>query len=108
MVRSGKVEAVVAISSLILALSIAGFSSTGRSTPFITPFDQYGRINWEAEQARLDNFAIQLMNDRDSVGYIFIYDGSDLCEGEAQARAIRAKTYLVERRGVPWNRVIWR
>jgi hypothetical protein len=101
-------ELALAIAGLVFVVSVAGFSSSRQSGPFITPFDQYGRINWEAEEARLDNFAIQLLNDPDSVGYIFIYDGNDLCDGEAQARAIRAKTYLVERRGIPWNRVIWR
>ncbi len=45
-------------------------------------FDEYGRIRWEDEQARLDNFAIQVTNE--------------------------AKNYIVEHRGVPWNRVIWR
>jgi hypothetical protein len=71
-------------------------------------FDQYGRIKWEDEQARLDNFAIQLMNEPDLIGYIFVYDGNDICAGEAQARAMRAKRYVVEHRGVKWNRVIWR
>jgi hypothetical protein len=71
-------------------------------------FDQYGRINWEDEQAHLDNFAIQLMNEPDLIGYIFVYDGNNICAGEAQARAMRAKRYVVEHRGVQWNRVIWR
>jgi hypothetical protein len=78
------------------------------SSPVDRFFDQYGRISWENEQARLDNFAIQLMNDPDSIGYIFVYDANNLCAGEAQARAVRAKRYVVEYRGVPWNRVIWR
>ena len=71
-------------------------------------FDEYGRIRWEDEQARLDNFAIQVTNESDSIGYIFVYDGENVCVGEAQARAVRAKNYIVEYRGVPWNRVIWR
>jgi len=48
------------------------------------------------------------MNDPDLIGYIFVYDGNNVCAGEAQARAIRAKRYVVEHRGVQWNRVIWR
>ena len=101
-------RSMLVILGLVFALYVTDFSSNRRVGPLTTPFDRYGRINWEAEEAHLDNFAIQLLNDPDSVGYIFIYDGNDLCEREAQARAIRAKTYLVERRGVPWNRVIWR
>ncbi len=71
-------------------------------------FDQYSNIRWEDEKARLDNFAIQLQNDPDVVGYIFVNDGKAMCAGEAQARAVRAKRYVVEHRGVPWSRVIWR
>src|SRR5258707_2875439 len=71
-------------------------------------FDEYGLIRWEDEHARLDNFAIQVTNESDSIGYIFVYDGENVCVGEAQARAVRAKNFIVEHRGVPWNRVIWR
>jgi hypothetical protein len=71
-------------------------------------FDQYGNIRWNDEKARLDNFAIQLMHESDLLGYIFVHDGKDMCSGEAQARAMRAKRYVVETRNVPWNRVIWR
>jgi hypothetical protein len=65
-------------------------------------------IRWEDEKARLDNFAVQLMNYPELVGYIFVNDGKQICKGEAQARAMRAKRYVVEHRRVPWNRVIWR
>jgi hypothetical protein len=73
-----------------------------------SPFDEYGEISWEDEKPRLDNFAIQLQQDSDLIGYVLVYDAAGGCAGEAQARAIRAKRYVVERRGVPWNRVIWR
>jgi hypothetical protein len=71
-------------------------------------FDQYGLIRWGDEQAHLDNFAIQLQNEPDDIGYIFVYDGNDVCEGEARARAIRAREYVVKYRGLGWNRVMWR
>ena len=71
-------------------------------------FDDYGPISWKDERFRLDNFAIQVLNDEKSVGYIFVCRKVDGCPGEAQARAIRAKRYVVEHGGVPWNRVIWR
>jgi hypothetical protein len=73
-----------------------------------TPFDSYLAIPWEDEQARLDNFAIQLQNYPQALGFILVFDKSDGCPGEARARAERAKRYVVEHRGVPWNRVIWR
>ena len=71
-------------------------------------FDEYGLIRWGDEQARLDNFAIQLLNEPSAIGYIFVYDGNNVCAGEARARAIRARKYVVEYRKVPWNRVMWR
>jgi hypothetical protein len=71
-------------------------------------FDEYGLIRWEDEKARLDNFAIQIQNDPEIIGYVFVFDGNDVCEGEAKARAIRARDYVVNYRGIPWNRVMWR
>jgi hypothetical protein len=79
--------------------------SNARSQPRRN-FDEYGLIRWGDEQARLDNFAIQLQNEPDAVGYIFVYDGNNVCEGEA--RAVRARDYVVNYCGLAWNRVMWR
>jgi len=70
--------------------------------------DDYGAIRWEDEKARLDNYSIQLHHEKALIGYIFVFAQDGGCPGEAQARAIRAKRYIVEHRGVPWNQVIWR
>lgn len=67
-----------------------------------------GKINWETEEAYLDNFAVQVMNDPGLIGYIVVYSGKDSCAGEAAGRGIEMRKYLVERRGVPWNRVMWK
>jgi hypothetical protein len=80
----------------------------GHYKPAYSLFDEYGEISWEDEMPRLDNFAIQLQHDPDLIGYILVYDAAGGCLGEAQARATRAKRYVVEHRGVEWNRVIWR
>ncbi|HTG93177.1 MAG TPA: hypothetical protein VL866_11350 [Pyrinomonadaceae bacterium] len=71
-------------------------------------FEQYGAIKWEDERALLDNFAIQVLRDPNLIGYILVFDDIGGCPGEAQARAIRAKRYLMEIRNVPSDRVIWR
>ena len=71
-------------------------------------FDSYGAVHWEDEKARLNNFAIALHNYEKAVGCILVYDAVGGCPGEATARAIRAKRYITEHRGVPWNRVMWR
>ncbi|MGH9871724.1 MAG: hypothetical protein ACRD9S_04565 [Pyrinomonadaceae bacterium] len=66
-------------------------------------FDEYGNIKFNDEKARLDNYAIQLQNQPGSQGYIIAYG---TCEGEAQARADRAKDYLVNTRGIDAGRLV--
>ena len=92
----------------LLALSSLLYAAEPAAPPN-SPFDSYGTyVNWENEKARLDNFAIAIQNYDKALGFILVYDKTGGCTGEAQARAERAKRYLVEHRGVPWNRVVWR
>jgi hypothetical protein len=80
-------------------------SCTTQVRPAIVPptkFDEYGNIKFNDEKARLDNYAIQLQNQPGSQGTIIAY-GS--CAGEAQARADRAKDYLVNTRGIEAGRI---
>jgi hypothetical protein len=97
---------------LILALSIIASSQDRRLVPekdyIVEPIDTYGDLSWENETARLDNFAIRLLNDKRLIGYVTVYAGKEGCVGYAQARGMRAKKYLVEHRGVDWDRVIWK
>jgi hypothetical protein len=91
-----------------LVLSLGARNSASLPLPN-RAFDEYGRICWEYEKARLDNFAIALLNDNPTtLGHIIVYDGKRACRGEAIARAIRAKKYLVGYRNVPANRVVFR
>jgi len=69
-------------------------------------FDEYGNIAFNDEKARLDNFAIQLQNEPGAQGYIIAYGGRRGRTGEAQARADRAKDYLVNTRGLDPGRVV--
>ena len=100
---------VLIITSLLCVLGASSLLSVSEfAAPPNSPFDSYGTPRWEDEKARLDNFAIQLQNYEKALGFILIYDKSGGCPGEAQARAIRAKRYIVEHRGVRANQVIWR
>jgi hypothetical protein len=69
-------------------------------------FDEYGDIRFEDEKARLDNFAIQLFNQKSATGYIFAYAGKQTYEGEAAERLLRAKNYLVKVRDMDPARII--
>jgi hypothetical protein len=68
-------------------------------------FDEYGDIRFNDEKARLDNYAIQLQNEPGSTGYIVVYAARTGPAGQAQARADRAKDYLVNTRGIDAARI---
>ncbi len=87
--------------------AIGGDTFSGRADePWISHYR--GDIEAETEMAYLDFFSIHIMNDPHLIGYILIYSGEDSCPGEAEARALRMKDYLMQVRGVPWDKVMWR
>jgi hypothetical protein len=69
-------------------------------------FDEYGNIGFENEQARLDNFAVELQNWPEGKGYIIAYGGRRTRSGEARKRAERAKGYLTTVRNIPAKQVV--
>jgi len=77
-------------------------------TPIADPFDHYGNVSWESEMARLDNYAIAIENDPRMIAEIAVFGDKNGCSLNAQLRALRAKNYLVRRRGIDPNRIIWR
>ena len=92
---------------VVFAVCFLPFSQHGAATPPITPFDEYGNICWQDEQARLNNFAIQLQNNPNLIGYIVIYAGRVSCRGEANYRGTRARNWVLKR-GVESKRVIFK
>jgi hypothetical protein len=98
------VTATVDVSGLDPSCSRTASCSTSVKALIIPPskFDEYGNIKFNDEKARLDNYAIQLQNAPGSMGYIIAYG---TCAGEAQARADRAKDYLVNTRGIDAGRL---
>ena len=98
----------VLLLAVLLLVPVGSHATATRVTPDVFWFDTYGDIRWEDEKARLDNFVIQLFNEPKYTGYIYIYVGRHSCRGEAVARAIRARRYLLNVRHLPWNRLAWR
>jgi hypothetical protein len=103
----------VKIIGCVMTMFLSFMIPLGARTPatpssFNSPFDEYGAICWDEEKARLDNFAIQLLNDDGVLGQIIVYDGKRACRGEAVTRASRARKYLVDYRRVPADRIVWR
>jgi hypothetical protein len=92
------IEATVSVSgiSTVCLTAATGSVSVRETGPTCgLPLDQYGDIRFEDEKARLDNFAIQLFNDKGATGYILVYAGKQTYESEAAERLLRAKNYLV-------------
>lgn len=73
---------------------------------FSRKYDMYENLPFEDEKARLDNFAIQLQNELDSVGYVIVYAGRRARKNEAKEVCERAKRYLVKTRKINAKRVI--
>ncbi len=73
-----------------------------------TMFDEWGKMPFKDESARLDNLAIYLQKDQPTwVVYLMFYDGKRACAGELQARAARDKKWLVKR-GIAEDRITWK
>lgn len=104
--RLSNSKALLLAALLILAPVSLSRARTG-ARPDLFWFDAYSNIAWADEKARLDNFAIQLMNNPNDIGYLYVQAGRLSCKGEVQARAARAKSYLMKVRRVEWNRVAW-
>ena len=68
-------------------------------------FDQYGDLRFADEKSRLDNFAIQLMNEENAIGHIIVYAGRKATVAEARLRANRARDYLINVRKINPERV---
>ena len=70
-------------------------------------FDEWHDLLFSDEKARLDNISIAWKDQSRNIIYLIIYAGRRACVGEAKARGIRAKNYLVKRK-VPAAKIIWR
>ena len=101
-------------SALIVMLGAASLGQDNSPTRCAKPnyiidrFDSFQNTSQEFEHAVLDTFAVRLHEAPNEVGYIIVYAGRRSCKREAQMRGMRMKKYLVEYRGVPWDRVIWK
>jgi len=92
---------------IVLAVCVSGSTALEDASKF----DEFGDVNCEAEMAHLDNFAVTLQSGPANQGVIIYYGGRRLkgrlpMRGEAAARVARIKQYLVQRRGIPTDRVV--
>lgn len=97
------------MASGVRALADGSVSPRAHAAPVPAPtraLDEYGNIRWVDERARLDNFAIELMNSPTWLGHITCYGGRVGRRGEALRRCERARNYVTGYRGLDASRVI--
>jgi len=99
----------IRVGSIVIMLAFCVSGAT--PSEFARKLDEFGDSNCEDEMARLDNFAVTLESAPANKGVIIFYGGRRFRgrlpkRGEAAARAARLKIYLVQRRGLPADRVI--
>jgi hypothetical protein len=71
-------------------------------------FDEYSNLSLKDEMVRLDNIARSFPKDANVVVYFVAYAGRRSCVGEAQARAMFSKNYLIEKHGISPERIMWK
>jgi hypothetical protein len=69
-------------------------------------FDEFGDIEYSDKIARLDNFAIQLMNEPATRGFIIVYRTRRDLPGLSNRYALWMKNYMMMTRGIPAERVV--
>ena len=69
-------------------------------------FDQWGDISFNDEQTHLNKIAAQAKEWPLSMIYLVVHAGQTACIGEAKARGVRAKNYLMTRE-VSDERIVW-
>jgi hypothetical protein len=91
--------------------SVPSFSVREESVAVAAPditwvkFDEYSNIRFAEEKRRLNDFVTQLRGQRTATAYIVGHAGRRSCKGEAQARAERAKKYLIRSGGIEASRI---
>lgn len=69
-------------------------------------YDEWGDVAFNDEKTHLDKIANQAKEWPLSIIHLVIHAGRTACVGEAKARGLRAKNYLVSR-GVEEERIVW-
>lgn len=90
---------------LLVPVNIRAQEATQDPVREARKFDEFTRVGGCDHSARLDNFAIQLMNEPDTVGYVMAYGPEGDGSGTGNFRLRMSKNYLVNSRGIDGNRI---
>jgi hypothetical protein len=70
-------------------------------------FDEWGDISFRDEKARLDNVALQWHKYQEANVYLVVFAGRVACVDEAKRRGMRAKNYLVRKRAIKSEHIVF-
>lgn len=90
---------------LLVPMNICAQEAAPNSIGGARKFDEFTRVSGCDHSARLDNFAIQLMNEPEATGYIVAYGPQGDGSGTGNFRLRMSKDYLVSSRGIDANRI---
>ena len=103
---SGSVTATVDVGGYDRSCSTSASCTTSiEQAPQARKVDEYGKLAARAAEARLDNFALELMNDPMAQAHILGYRAHAGRAGDGSKAATKAKDHLVKKRGVDASRV---
>jgi len=95
---------ILLIVCVALALSSVAFAQTSVETA--RKFDEFGDIEASNLIARLDNLAVQVQNEPRSKAFLIVYRTRRDLPGLSNRYAHRMRSYLVNSRGLPAERVV--
>ena len=100
------IKATVEVEGLTEACAKAESCEAGVNPPPPTPhpLDRYQSLKFRDERARLDNFAITLLQNPGWRGYILVYAGEGDRPSDIRKRAKRILSYLTNTRGIDAER----
>lgn len=93
------------LAALLIPVNICAQEATQISTGEARKFDEFTRVGGCDHSARLDNFAIQLQQAPEMVGYIVAYGPEGDGSGTGNFRLLVSKDYLVNSRGIDPDRI---
>ena len=69
-------------------------------------FDECNNCTFDDQKARLDNLAVELQTDPSTIAYIIAYGGRESRLGQVEMLMKRARSYIVEQRGIDASRLV--
>jgi hypothetical protein len=90
---------------LSLACLFALVAASAESRAQVEPSETYGEVNCETELARLDKFALPVLDKRGAEAHVIVYAGRDEPPGKTLRHVRFIREYLIGTRGIEASRV---